>query len=71
MYPIYALTSGSDFTAPSLTEITTALNIQASDVLSVLASGIGICLALCFAWWGARKLSRMFMSAFKRGKLRL
>lgn len=66
-----ALTQGSTFTAPDFTAITGALNIQASDVLTVLASGIGICLALCFAWWGARKLSGMFMRAFKRGKLRL
>ena len=53
-----ALEQGN-FTAPSFTAITSALNISAADVLTVLASGIGICLALCFAWWGARKLSRI------------
>ena len=69
--PFLAAESGSGFTAPDFTAVVNALNISPSNVLTVLASGIGICLALCFAWWGARKLSRMFMSAFKRGKLRL
>ena len=60
-----------DFSVPNFAVITDELNITPANVLTVLASGIGICLALCFAWWGARKLARMFMSAFKRGKLRL
>jgi len=56
---------------PDLSTFAASLNIDAADVLAVLGSGIGICLALCFAWWGARKLARMFMSAFRRGRLRL
>lgn len=67
-----ALTSGgSEYDSVSFTGLINALNIAPSDVLGVLASGVGICLALCFAWWGARKLAGMFMRSFKRGKLRL
>lgn len=56
---------------PDLSAFLAALNITPSDVIIVLALGIGICLSLCFAYWGARKLLRMFFtSAFRNGRLR-
>ena len=53
------------------TTLINAMNITPTNILTVLASGITLCLALCFAWWGARKLSRMFMASFRKGRLRL
>ena len=43
--------------------------ISVSTVVAVLASTTGAAIGLVFMWWGVRKLARVLMSAFRRGKL--
>ncbi len=51
--------------------IITALQnqISVSTVVGVVAAGMGACVGLAFMWWGVRKLIRMIMAAFKKGKV--
>ena len=43
-----------------------------SDALSnILVYAVGLCVGLCLFWWAVRKVSGMFMRAFKKGKLRI
>ena len=67
---LYALEANQGVTV-DFSALISAMNITPGNILTVLASGITLCLALCFAWWGAKKLSRMFMGAFRKGRLRL
>lgn len=43
--------------------------ISVSTVVAVLASTTGAAIGLVFMWWGVRKLARVLMAAFRRGKL--
>lgn len=60
--------SVSDFTA-----VLTALQsqISVSTVVGVLAAAATAAVGLAFMWWGVRKLTRVLMSAFKKGKVSL
>lgn len=60
-------------TANDWADVTTAVTqqVSVSTVVGVLASCIGACITLVFMWWGARKVVKMLMSAWKRGKLRI
>ena len=53
--------------------IGTALqNTFTSTALSnILVYAVGACVGLCLFWWAVRKVSAMFMRAFKKGKLRI
>lgn len=54
--------------AQSLLESATGtLNI--SNIVAIVGAGIGAVIGLFLAWWGARKLVRMLMAAFKKGKV--
>ena len=59
--------------ASDWSSIVTAIQnqISVSTVVGVLASAITACIALVFMWWGVRKVTKMIMSAFKKGKLRI
>ena len=46
-----------------------ASQISVSTVVAVLASTTGAAIGLVFMWWGVRKLARVLMAAFRRGKL--
>lgn len=50
-------------------EVTTVLNI--TNVVAILSAGIGSCLGLWLAWWGARKLVKMVVNVFRKGKITL
>lgn len=50
-------------------EIAMTSQISVSTVVAVLASTTGAAIGLVFMWWGVRKLARVLMSAFRRGKL--
>jgi hypothetical protein len=39
------------------------------SVLGVVGLSIVACAGLAFLWWGGRKLVRMLMAAFKKGKI--
>lgn len=50
-----------------LQEVTNTISI--GNVVTVLVAVIGICIGLVFFWWAIRKVIRMVMSAFKKGKI--
>lgn len=60
--------SSTDFNS-----ILTALQnqISVSTIVEVLAIAAGAAVGLAFMWWGVRKLVRVLMSAFKKGKVSL
>lgn len=43
--------------------------VSVSTVVGVIAAGMAACVGLAFMWWGVRKLVRMIMAAFKKGKV--
>ena len=43
--------------------------VSVSTVVAVIAGGMAACVGLAFMWWGVRKLVRMIMAAFKKGKV--
>lgn len=45
--------------------------ITVKSVVSVLVVGVTAVVGLVFMWWGARKLVRGVMTAFKKGKVKL
>ena len=45
--------------------------INFGTILSVIGVGIGAALALMLGWWGLRKLVRMVIGAFQKGKVSL
>lgn len=64
-------TGATTITSTDWSAITDALTAQVNvgSVMGVLAAGAGISIGLTFAWWGARKTTRMVMKAFKSGKI--
>jgi len=75
--PFYMLLDGEvangAVSAADWSSITTAIGnqISVSTIVAVLASCVTACVGLVFMWWGVRKVVRMIMSAFKRGKLKI
>lgn len=57
----------------AFTSVLTALQgqISVATVVEVLAVGAGAAVGLAFMWWGVRKLAKVLMSAFKKGKVSL
>ena len=67
--------TGSGSTAITSSAFSSVINavtaqISVSTVMEVLAYAVPICIGLVFAWWGVRKVTRMIMGAFRKGKLR-
>lgn len=48
-------------------DVTGTINI--SSVVSILGIVVGACIALVFMWWGIRKVIKIIMGAFKKGKI--
>lgn len=73
MNPLIAIgASASTVVSPSdWASVLTALTSQISigTIVGVLASCIGSGIGIVFMWWGVRKLIRVLMGAFRRGKL--
>lgn len=57
----------------AFTSVLEALQAQISvgTIVEVLAVGAGVAVGLAFMWWGVRKLTKVLMSAFKKGKVSL
>lgn len=57
----------------AFTSVITALQeqISVSTIVEVLAVAAGVAVGLAFMWWGVRKLTRVLMTAFKKGKVSL
>lgn len=49
------------------TSVTGTINIQ--SILSILGIVVGACVGLVLMWWGIRKVIRIIMGAFKKGKI--
>lgn len=67
--------TGSGSTAIGSSAFSSVINavtaqISVSTVVEVLAYAVPICIGLVFMWWGVRKVTRMIMGAFRKGKLR-
>ena len=65
-----------DTTAISSSAFTTVLTtlqeqISVGTIVEVLAVAAGAAVGLAFMWWGVRKLVRVLMGAFKKGKVSL
>lgn len=60
-------------TSADFASVLTALQNQISvaTVVEVLAVLAGSAVGLAFMWWGVRKLTKVIMSAFKKGKVSL
>ena len=59
--------------ATDFTSVLTTLQAQISveTIVGVLGVAAGAAVGLAFMWWGVRKLTRVLMSAFKKGKVSL
>lgn len=60
--------SATDWSA-ILSSMTAQINV--STIVGVCATTITAGIGIVFMWWGARKLVRTIMSAFRKGKLSL
>lgn len=68
--PVLASTTNTTVTYSDLSSVVDVLTgqISVTNIIGVIA-GIGaVCVGLVFFWWGLRKVIRMVMSAFKKGK---
>ena len=69
----YALSGGTSSAIgwSDLSSVLTAITDQISvtTVIAVVAGAIGASIGLVFMWWGVRKLIRVLMAAFRKGKL--
>ena len=65
------VTSGDTTFVAGATELfnkaTGSINI--ANIVAILGIGIGAALVLMLFWWGSRKLIRMLLSAFRKGKI--
>lgn len=43
--------------------------ISVTTIVEVLAYAVPLMIGMVFAWWGIRKVTRMIMGAFRKGKL--
>ena len=62
-----ATTIGSSAFSSVIDAVKTQVSV--STVVEVLAYAAGIAIALVFMWWGVRKVARMIMGAFCKGRL--
>lgn len=60
--------AAADFT--SVLEVLQS-QISVSTIVGVLGVAAGAAVGLAFMWWGVRKLTKVLMSAFKKGKVSL
>lgn len=52
---------------PILDEISKFISVE--NIVAVLAAVTAVSVSFVFLWWGVRKVIRMIMSAFRKGKL--
>lgn len=69
---VMALTSSTTtVTASDFSDLLDALTAQlnVSSMVSVLSLVVASAVGLAFAWWGIRKVVKIIMAAFKRGRV--
>ncbi len=68
--------TGSSFTALTSSAFSSVINavtaqISVATIVEVLAYAVPIAIVMVFAWWGIRKVTRMVMGAFRKGRLKV
>lgn len=58
---------GSSAFASVIDAVTAQISVQ--SIVEILVYAVPIVIGLVFMWWGVRKVVRMIMGAFKRGKI--
>lgn len=67
--PVYALlAAASDPWSKVLDAITGTITV--GGVMGAIAGAVTLGITFVFAWWGARKVARVLMAAFRSGKLK-
>ena len=67
--------SAADVSEPTPAEAATQIfesihaELNFTTILSVLAVAVGAALSIFLGWWAIRKVTRMVMSAFSKGKI--
>lgn len=58
-------------TSSSFSSVISAVSDQISvtSIVEVLVYAVPVCIGMVFLWWGVRKVTKMVMSAFRKGKL--
>lgn len=71
MYNLIASSTPTAIGWSDLSDVLTAITgqISVTTVIGVVAGAIGAAIGLVFMWWGVRKLIRVIMAAFRKGKL--
>ena len=71
MYNLIASSTPTAIGWSDLSDVLTAITgqISVTTVIGVVAGAIGAAIGLVFMWWGVRKLIRVLMAAFRKGKL--
>lgn len=67
MYNVLATATTVDWT-PIMTALESGLS--ANEIITIIATGLGVAISMVILWWGSRKLVNMVMSAFKSGKIK-
>lgn len=62
----------TDSSAIDWTPILNALSsgLSSSEIIAIIAAGLGVSVGMVILWWGSRKLVKMVMSAFQSGKIK-
>lgn len=63
-----AVTDGAQAAQTLLGKMAETLNL--TNMVTIITAGIGAVLALYLGWWGARKLTRMLMGVFNKGRIK-
>lgn len=65
------MTGSTAITSTSFSSVIDAVTAQVSvsTVVEVLAYAVPAVIGLVFMWWGVRKVVRMVMSAFRKGRI--
>lgn len=43
--------------------------ITNANIITILAGAAGVAIGFVFMWWGVRKVSKIIMGAFRKGRL--
>lgn len=64
-------TSSTVIGSSAFSSVISAITAQISvtTIVEVLAYAVPLMIGIVFAWWGIRKVTRMIMGAFRKGKL--
>ena len=65
------MTTSTAITSSAFSSVVDAVTAQVSvaTIVEVLAYAVPVVIGMVFMWWGVRKVVRMVMSAFRKGKI--